>query len=210
MNHLDGPAPQASGSRHFWRAQGMEAMTFRGKSMRHTGSAFGSLAAALTGFLVAIGGSGFADAGHVPLPEPEGRVILEVRGSVGVTNRDGTVAFDRDMLESLGMTTLATTTPWTDGVIVFEGVLMADLLDAVHATGDSVVARALNDYEIRIPLSDFRTWPVLLALKVDGEYLRIRDKGPMWIVYPRDDYSELDTDDTMDKSIWQLRHLTIE
>ena len=178
--------------------------------MRHAGSAFGALTAALTGFLVVIGGSGLADAAHLPLPEPEGRVILEVRGNVGVTNREGTAAFDLHMLESLGMTTLATTTPWTDGVIAFEGVLMADLLDAVHGTGDSVVARALNDYEIRIPLSDFRTWPVLLALKVDGEYLRIRDKGPMWIIYPRDDYSELDTDDTMDKSIWQLKHLIIE
>lgn len=178
--------------------------------MRHTGSAFGALTAALTGFLVVIGGSGFADAAHVPLPEPEGRVILEVRGNVGVTNRDGMVAFDLQMLESLGMTKLATTTPWTDGVMTFEGVLVADLLDAVHGTGESAVARALNDYEIGIPLSDFRTWPVILALKLNGEYLRIRDKGPVWIIYPRDDYPELDTTDTMNKSIWQLRYLTIE
>ena len=185
-------------------------MTFPGKRMRRTGSAFGALTAALTGFLVLISGSGIADATHVPLPGPEGRVILEVRGSVGVTNRDGTAAFDRDMLESLGLTTLATTTPWTDGVTAFEGVLVADLLDAVHGTGATVIARALNDYEISIPLSDFRTYPVILALKVDGEYLRIRDKGPVWIVYPRDDYPELDTPDTMNKSIWQLRHLTIE
>ena len=97
-------------------------MNFCSERVRHTAPAIVALTvAALTGFLVALGGPGIADGSDVTLPEPEGRVILEISGDIGTANRDGSAVFDRGMLESLGLTTIETTTPWTDGVVIHAG-----------------------------------------------------------------------------------------
>lgn len=143
------------------------------------------------------------------LPQPTGPVILSVTGAIGHTNAPGAANFDRAMLESLGSTRMETGTPWTSGDSVFEGVLGSKLLEAVGAKGDVMLARALNDYTEEIPLSDFFEYPVLLALKADGQYMGVRDKGPIWVVYPTNQYPELDTHDVRGRWIWQLRELEI-
>ena len=125
------------------------------------------------------------------LPAPSGPIVLEVTGRVRHHNSAGEAQFDRQMLEALGMAKLRTSTAWTEGVAEFEGVLAKDLLDAVGAEGDTVTATALNDYTITIPVEELRRYPVMLALKMDGQYLKIKDKGPIWVVYPRDQNKEL-------------------
>ncbi len=145
-----------------------------------------------------------------PLPRPEGKVILRVEGKIAHVNVGDAAEFDRAMLEGLGLATLRTTTAWTEGVVTFEGVRARDLLAAVGARGDAVRAEALNGYGVDIPMSDFAQYGVLLALKMNGKYMRVRDKGPIWIVYPRDEYSELDTVQTNGKWVWQLHRLRVK
>jgi hypothetical protein len=143
------------------------------------------------------------------LAKPSGPVILTLSGSIRNTNAGDKAEFDRAMLEALGTTTRQMATPWTVGEPVFEGVKMTDVLKAVGANGDTVTATALNDYVMDIPLSDFENYPVILALKMNGEYMRIRDKGPLWIIYPHDEHPELDTPATLRKWVWQLTELYI-
>src|SRR4029077_15481411 len=94
--------------------------------------------------------------------------------------------FDREMLEALDRTSFTTSTPWYDSPVTFTGVRMATLMKASRARGDTVIATALNDYETRIPVGDFAQFDVLLALKRNGEYMPVREKGPLFIVYPYD------------------------
>ncbi len=145
------------------------------------------------------------------LDPPTGRVILEIDGEISEHNREGgIVAFDRAMLEALGIVTIVTETPWTEGKVAFEGVRVADLLAAVGARGTSMKAVAINDYAVDLPLSDFQDTGAILALKKDGDYMRIRDKGPLWLIYPWSDRPELKTEVYHARSIWQLKRLTIE
>lgn len=144
-----------------------------------------------------------------PLPEPSGRVILTVSGVIGHGNGDGVARFDRAMLEDLGLVRVSTTTSWTDGVQEFEGVLARDLLRAVGADGTTVSAVALNDYSVEIPISDFETYPVVFALRMNGVEMTARDKGPIWIVYPRDDHAELRNQKVDAKWIWQLARIVV-
>jgi hypothetical protein len=110
----------------------------------------------------------------------------------------------------LGVEQLKTSTNWTDGQQVFEGVPMRKLLDAVGAAGTTAKAIALDDYTNDIPISDFRQYPVLLAWSMNGKPLTLRDKGPLWIVYPRDEYSELQ-DATLDQHwVWSLKTIIIK
>jgi hypothetical protein len=142
--------------------------------------------------------------------EPVGPVILTVSGNIEGVGSGPMVKLDRAMLESLGVTKVKTSTAWTTGESVFEGVLARDLLKAVGAEGTVVVATALNDYVASIPLRELYDYPVLLAFKMDGRELELRDKGPIWIVYPRDQYNELNNS-MIDKNwAWQLSELEIK
>lgn len=116
-------------------------------------------------------------------------------------------SFDRDALEALPRHTIDTHTSVTDGVHHFEGPLMRDVLAAAHFGGDDVLAIALNDYEITIPMSDFERFDVIAALEMDGEILTPRDRGPIWIVYPRDDHAELQDIRYDYRWVWQLTRI---
>lgn len=144
------------------------------------------------------------------LDRPGGEVILTISGAIERRNADDSATFDLAMLEKLGVTTIRTSTPWTDGTQAFTGVLMRDILRAVGAHGDTVNAIARNNYSYRIPVSDFLEFPVLLAFAVNDVPLQLRDKGPLWIVYPRDEFPELATQMIERRMVWQLRALVIE
>jgi len=143
------------------------------------------------------------------LQAPDDAVILTIEGAITRTNAPGRAEFDRAMLEEIGLRRLRTWTPWADGEQEFEGIPMTELMAAVGATGTTLRAVALNDFESVIPLADFERYPVLLAMRIEGRQLEVRDKGPLWIVYPWSDYPELDDLPTRRKSVWQLRSLHV-
>jgi hypothetical protein len=118
--------------------------------------------------------------------------------------------FDRKMLEALGETSFSTSTPWYDGPHKFEGVPLAKLLDAVGAAGDHLIATALNDYTTDIPAEDTRKLGVILALKRDGEYMPVSDKGPIFIVYPFDSNPELRAQVYYKRSAWQVARIEVK
>jgi hypothetical protein len=126
------------------------------------------------------------------LAPPQDPVILTVTGAIVNTNAPGRADFDRATLMHLGLSKLVTWRPWTEGEIAFEGVLARRLMAAVGATGTEVHATALNQSEETIPLADFQSYDVLLALRMNGRPMRVRDKGPVWIVYPWSTHPELD------------------
>lgn len=145
-----------------------------------------------------------------PLPPPSGEVVLTVGGEVGLTNVADEAHLDADMLAALPRERLTTHTSVTDGPQTFEGFLARDLLDALHAEGERVTAMALNDYLAEIPVADFERYDVLLADTMNGEHLTRRDKGPLWIVYPRDDHAELQDIRYDYRWVWQLYRLEVE
>jgi len=153
--------------------------------------------------------------GAAELKQPGAAIILTVSGKISASNghdeeRGAVADFDLTMLQALPQTEIATTTTWTEGEQRFQGVLMRDLLELVGADGSQVRAIALNDYEAVLPTSDFETIPVLLALTQNDRTLRVRDRGPIWIIYPRyGSTPELDNGQNY-KMVWQLRELIVE
>jgi len=143
------------------------------------------------------------------LPAPVENPILSVAGNIAATNTEGVALFDRPMLEKLGMVSFETTTPWFNGVVKFEGVPMTKLLAEVGAKGDRLVVVALNDYKSEIPIEDFERYGVIMALKRDGGYMPVRDKGPLFIVYPFDSKPELKSQKFYSRSVWQVKAIEI-
>ena len=168
-----------------------------------------SFARKLAGFV--FGAVAFLSAGSAgALDTPAEKPILTVSGKIGTTNKDGAAQFDRAMLESLGMVAFETTTPWHKGPVKFEGVPLVKVMDAVAANGERLVAVALNDYSAELPMEDVGKYNVILALKRDGEYMPVRDKGPLFIVYPYDSVPELKSQKFYSRSVWQLARLEVK
>lgn len=144
------------------------------------------------------------------LEQPRGRVVLTISGDIGKRNNGDKAEFDLDMLHALGTRSLSTTTYWTDGTQEFSGVPMRNLMAAVGARGKTVEAVALNDYTYDIEIEDFWRYPVILATKLNGEILKVRDKGPLWIVYPLDEFTEPERIQIKRRMVWQLRQLVVK
>jgi hypothetical protein len=165
--------------------------------------------AALTMFAamaIAFAVPGFAASLQMPAEKP----ILTITGKIGVTNKDGSAQFDRAMLESIGMVSFETTTPWFNGLVKFEGVLMDKLLQRVEASGQRLTVTALNDYSSELPIEDFAKYGVILALKRNGQYMPVSDKGPLFIVYPFDTNPELKNQKFYSRSVWQINRIDVK
>jgi hypothetical protein len=154
---------------------------------------------------------GFVSRSHAaePLPVPKGPVLLTVSGKIEQTNAPGQAQFDREMLEGLGQKVIETGTAFTDGTHRFEGVPMRAVLQRIGAKGQSIKAIALNSYEIVIPWEDLK-YDMILAMRSNGTLLTARDKGPLWIIYPRDEHSVLKHEVYDSRWAWQLNKLHVE
>lgn len=117
--------------------------------------------------------------------------------------------FDRQALEALGLETIETTTIWTEGVQTFEGVALARLAQELGAQGGTLRATAINDYTVEIPLSDAVEGGPIIALKLNGAEMSVRDKGPLWIVYPYDASADYRSEVIYSRSIWQLDRIEV-
>ncbi len=148
---------------------------------------------------------GYPAAAATGSDQPSGPIILSVESPA----HEAGVEMDRATLEAMPQIEVRTSTAWTDGAPVFKGPLVREVLAAAGAAGTEVEARALNDYWVSIPMADFDTYDVILALEMDGEPLSRRDKGPIWIVYPRDDHPALQTQAYNNRWIWQLQSLSV-
>lgn len=144
------------------------------------------------------------------LADPKGPVILSVTGQIEHTNFDNRADFDRDMLVDLGMATIKTKTPWHDGPITFQGPTGISFLEKIGVTSGVMKVRALNNYVADVPVSHFLEGGAILAMKVDGKFMRVRDKGPLFIIFPFDDRPELQNDSYYTRSVWQIKSIHVE
>lgn len=141
------------------------------------------------------------------MPRPSGHPILRVTGPHAVQNAPEAALFDLELLDALAQTSFATTTIWTDGVVRFSGVSLADLLAFLGSKTNVIEAVALNDYSALIPASDAVPTGPIIATRMNGTPMSIRDKGPLWIVYPYDSDPAYQTETTYTRSVWQLSEL---
>lgn len=145
-----------------------------------------------------------------PLGAPVGEVVLTVRGAIGAANTtDGSARFDAAMLEGLPRTAFATSTIWTEGVVHFAGVDLLTLLQRLGVTSGALLVTAINDYSVRIPVADLRRGAPILADRRNGQPMSIRDKGPLWLVYPYDSAPEFRNEVVYSRSVWQVDRIEV-
>lgn len=144
------------------------------------------------------------------LAQPSDTPILTVSGQVERTNQGEAAVFDRAMLEAMEPATFATSTIWTEGKVEFTGVPLSDLLRKLGIESGTLKATAINDYAVDIPVAEALQDPAIVAYKMNGKPMSVREKGPLWIVYPYDQNKKFQAEVYYSRSIWQLDRIVVE
>ena len=58
-------------------------------------------------------------------------------------------------------------------------------------------------------MEDFGRYHPIVALKRDGHYMEVRDKGPLFVVYPYDSAPELRSQRFYSRSPWQIARMEV-
>lgn len=147
--------------------------------------------------------------GALALEVPTGDVVLTISGLIRHPNRGDAAVFDMTMLDRLAQHAFATRTPWFNQARKFSGPLLREVLATVGAQGSQLRAVALNDYRVDIPAGDARRYDVIVATRLDDQPMSVRDKGPLFIIYPFDGDAALRNALYYTRCAWQLRAIEV-
>ena len=143
----------------------------------------------------------------------KGKPFLVIGGKVGLTNDNSGIEFRFSEAEfmQLKQKVINTATAWTP-LSRWEGPRMDDVMRHVGAKGAKQLrVAAIDDYAATIPWADMERWGIILAHSRNGERLKPNRWGPLFVIYPRDEYErELRTPMTEAKFIWQVRRIDVE
>jgi len=102
---------------------------------------------------------------------------------------------------------IRTATPWHQGLQIFSGPSLHAVLAAFDLTGATILAKAINNYESLLETAQTTPDYPILATRQNGTPMTVRDKGPVFIIFP---YDRLGHEDKalLRQSVWQLTVLT--
>lgn len=143
------------------------------------------------------------------LSQPAGDVILTVTGAITNTNSGDAAAYDLAMLDALDQRETITETPWYEGAQSFSGPTLATLMAQVGATGRTLRIVAVNDYAAEMPMEDVTSLPVILASRHEGKPMPLREKGPLFVIYPFSEMPNLSNEVYFNRSVWQVKSIEV-
>ena len=103
-----------------------------------------------------------------------------------------------------------TSTIWTAGVSTFSGPTLASVLEAADAADGVLMMTAVNDYKVEVPRAIIEPGVPILANRIDGKPFGIRNKGPLWLMFPFDSDSRYQSEEVYSFSIWQLTQIKVQ
>ena len=138
-------------------------------------------------------------------PTPAGAPILTIVGNIPQANRPPfdkledlffayhersfakAYSFDLAMLESLGMSKATIAYEGWPEPLEVEGPLLRDVLAAAGAPEGTVATLALDGFATELSPDDLDAEDWIVAIKKNGLYLGIGQRGPVWVLYARRD-----------------------
>jgi hypothetical protein len=137
--------------------------------------------------------------------EPDQKAILQLIGKVTQVQ-----SLSLAELEKLPQKKMTVVTPWYPDAQTFEGPLLRDVLKQSGVKTGLLKMQALNDYIIEIPVADAYQYDVIIATRLNGKAMSVREKGPLFVMYPFDKHEELRKTDYFRRCIWQLKQIAVE
>ena len=149
-------------------------------------------------------------AGALAVSAAAAPAFAEASLTISIADRPGAeVTLDETALLALPQVSFVTTTIWTDGQSEFSGPSLASVLQAAGAPDGALRLVAANDYSIEMPARLVGAEAPIVALRIDGAPFSVRDKGPLWLVFPYDSDDSYRTETVYAYSVWQLTGVVV-
>ncbi len=110
-------------------------------------------------------------------------------------------------LDALTQTTFVTYTPWTEGPQTFAGPSLKVLASLENLAIVRARVVALNDYAASIPATDLTQSGAILATRLNEQTMRVRDKGPFWIMYSSGGDPSSIPYIKQSRMVWQVKYI---
>ena len=111
----------------------------------------------------------------------------------------------------LAQTKMVTSTYWAKSG-TYAGPLLADVIELAGIQGKPKQLKVYtwDNFRSSLPYKDLEDYGVILATSLNGKKLEISDWGPLYIVYPYDEFAQLKTPAGLMKMAWQVCKIVIE
>ncbi|KQB09252.1 hypothetical protein [Vibrio metoecus] len=126
-----------------------------------------------------------------------------------LAHQDQTVSATYQELLARSDLTIVTETPWTQGNTEFKGISAQAILAWMGVKQADLKVIALNKYWAVIPYSDIEKYNPVFAIQKNGKPMAIRDRGPVWSIYPLSSSGELNNEVLHSRMVWQISNIEI-
>lgn len=128
-----------------------------------------------------------------------------------VVASDRSESFSLADLLAMEQTTIVTKNDYVDEATEFRGPSLRSILEDMDVERDATLKMiALNDFSSDVPAADAFDYDVILAVLREGEPMSVREKGPIWVIYPMDEHPDLQDEIYNDRLVWQLKTIFVE
>ncbi|MGB1009600.1 MAG: hypothetical protein ACPGVP_07750 [Thiolinea sp.] len=145
------------------------------------------------------------------LDEPD--MLLEIHSKPGSGCKEELIVSGKQLL-ALPQHNFSTKHTWTkeDKADTFSGPLLSDVMKLACPEGvipTKLHMRAMDGYAIDVSYEDSLYFKPTLALSMNGERMKVRNMGHLWLMAPLDDFKNLPERSLDEFLIWQLYHISI-
>ncbi|MER2496700.1 molybdopterin-dependent oxidoreductase [Vibrio neptunius] len=129
---------------------------------------------------------------------------------VGIDNRQPeTLVYDQ-LVSQYPTTSFTTQLPWQPEAHEFTGVRVSDMLEQLGIQDTTSVSFiALNDYSASVTIENIVKYEPIIAYKMNGKKMKVRNKGPYWLVFNLDKFPEIDNTTFHSQMVWQIGKIMI-
>uniref|UniRef100_UPI004047AFD1 molybdopterin-dependent oxidoreductase n=1 Tax=Vibrio anguillarum TaxID=55601 RepID=UPI004047AFD1 len=130
--------------------------------------------------------------------------------TITLPNQDRVTYSLAQFAEILPRETFTTQLPWLPKENTFTGFKVIDLINHLQVGQVSSVSfLAINDYAANIAIENLTRYEPIIAYHMNGDEMKIRNKGPFWLIYNLDKYPQIDNGIYYTQMVWQLEKLLI-
>ncbi|CUH66112.1 hypothetical protein TG4357_02241 [Thalassovita gelatinovora] len=143
-----------------------------------------------------------AASGTPAMASEDGTYRIRLTGALA---RGQTGSISVKELEKLGLQEAEAYNPLEHRSEVYTGVLLQDLVTVLGTNAvQSLTTTAIDHYEIHFEKREWNKFRIMLATRVNGDYIGFEEKGPVRIVFPDFDPNQLEYQEMLPKWMWMI------
>lgn len=98
--------------------------------------------------------------------------------------------------------------PWEKKTTKHTGILINELIDKLAKPDtETIIFKAIDDYQVEIERNKWQKFRIVLVTREDGNYLSVKNKGPMRIIFPDYDASKKEYEANLPLWMWMIKQV---